>query len=300
MSETALDPYKCFEKYLKDCGSLVDADLARYINIDDSADLSDITSAINYSVFSGGKRVRPFLLIAISDMLGISRNLSVKFSAVVEMIHTYSLIHDDLPALDNDDLRRGQLSCHKKFGEATAILAGDALLNRAVEVCLIKDDELDDERRVKIMQEIFKATSVKGLLGGQILDINADKKTTVELEDLDRINNMKTGALFKICAKIPFILSENDDNEKYRSRIEMYIKSLSSAFQVADDIDDYEKDKLKGKQNANIAHMTSIDHAKNELTILTNQAIEMVESIKLDGVDLLVQFAKFLNKHINA
>jgi geranylgeranyl pyrophosphate synthase len=149
MSKTELDPYKYFEKYLKDCGTLVDTDLERYLNIDDSRDLSDIISAINYSIFSGGKRVRPFLLIAISDMLGVSRELSVKFSAVVEMIHTYSLIHDDLPALDNDDLRRGQPSCHKKFGEATAILAGDALLNRAIEVCLIKDDELDDEKRIK-------------------------------------------------------------------------------------------------------------------------------------------------------
>lgn len=299
MSKTELDPYKYFEKYLKDCGTLVDTDLERYLNIDDSRDLSDIISAINYSIFSGGKRVRPFLLIAISDMLGVSRELSVKFSAVVEMIHTYSLIHDDLPALDNDDLRRGQLSCHKKFGEATAILAGDALLNRAIEVCLIKDDELDDEKRIKIMQEIFRATSIKGLLGGQILDINADKKKTVELEDLDRINNMKTGALFSICAKIPFILCENPDHEKFRPRVEMYIKSLSSAFQVADDIDDYEKDKIKGKQNANIAHMTSIDHAKHELEILTNQAIEMVQPIKIEGSDLLVQFAKFLNKHIN-
>ena len=299
MSKTELDPYKYFEKYLKDCGTLVDTDLERYLNIDDSRDLSDTISAINYSIFSGGKRVRPFLLIAISDMLGVSRELSVKFSAVVEMIHTYSLIHDDLPALDNDDLRRGQLSCHKKFGEATAILAGDALLNRAIEVCLIKDDELDDEKRIKIMQEIFRATSIKGLLGGQILDINADKKKTVDLEDLDRINNMKTGALFSICAKIPFILCENPDHEKFRPRVEMYIKSLSSAFQVADDIDDYEKDKLKGKENANIAHMTSIEHAKHELEILTNQAIEMVQSIKIDCSDLLVQFAKFLNKHIN-
>ncbi len=283
-----------FEKYLADCAEGVNAVLEEYLDLNEDEQLRGFCDAMRYSVFSGGKRARPFLLIAVADVLGISRKQSLKYSAIIELIHAYSLVHDDLPAIDNDDYRRGKESCHKKFGEGVAILVGDALLNRAFEVLAMDDDEVAPTIRIKVMQTILNATSVKGLIGGQALDLQTRGDNVAHKEGVDRINSMKTGALFNLCFEIPVLLADSQMANKLKPRLGMYIKSTSAAFQIADDIEDFEEDKKKGYEFTNIACITGIAKAKHEVKILTDQAISMIDGIDPTKTKVLIEFAKYI------
>lgn len=287
-----------FEKYLTDCAKAVDQELEKYLDFPEDAELKNFLEAVRYSVFSGGKRVRPFLLIAISDLLGVPRSQSIKYSAIIELIHAYSLVHDDLPAIDNDEFRRGKESCWKKYGEALAILVGDALLNRAFEVLAMDDDNIKHSIKIKCMQSLSSATSIKGLIGGQVLDINTRFSSDRRSEGIDRVNGMKTGSLFNICAEIPCILSETQFADKLKPRLLMYVKSTSAAFQIADDIDDMESDKKRGNEGGNMACIIGVEKAKQEIEALTNQAVLMIESVDPEKTKVLVEFAKYVHAKI--
>jgi len=203
---------------------------------------ASVHGAMRYSLFAGGKRVRPVLAIAAAEALGAKTADLLPIAGSLELIHTYSLIHDDLPAMDNDDFRRGQPTCHKKFGEAVAILAGDGLLNMAFEV-------LSDPRRLKsvpanrliaIIKEISTASGVGGMVGGQVVDIESEGKE-VDFATLDYIHTHKTGALIRASVRTGALYAKAGKHQF--TALTRFGEMAGLAFQIADDILD-----ITGKQ----------------------------------------------------
>jgi len=198
---------------------------------------SSIHEAMRYSVFAGGKRLRPILCLEAARMFGESQNAAIPAACALEFIHTYSLIHDDLPALDNDDLRRGKPTCHKQFGEAIAILAGDALLTLAFET--LSKSPLDPRRGVRLISEVARAAgTVGGMIGGQVADLEAERKP-IEVVTLEFIHRSKTAALIRTSIVAGAIAggAEDSDVERLRS----FGEYIGWAFQVVDDILDVEE-----------------------------------------------------------
>lgn len=195
-----------------------------------SQNLAQVHEAMRYSVLDGGKRIRPLLCLAVSDMLGGNENEALIPACAVELIHSYSLIHDDLPCLDNDELRRGQLSCHKKFGEAIALLAGDALLTLAFEVV----GQLKDSQKAhRILRELSRAAGTLGMVGGQVMDILLDKRE-MDLPTLDAIHIQKTGQLIKTSCLVGAVVA--GANREVENHILRFGEYLGFAFQIVDDI----------------------------------------------------------------
>ncbi len=199
---------------------------------------STIHRAMRYSLFAGGKRVRPLLAIAAADAVCGEAAGVEEAACVLELIHTYSLIHDDLPALDNDDLRRGRPTCHKVFGEAIAILAGDALLTRAFEV-LSGLERVDAGRRIQMVRELAAASgTVGGMIGGQVNDLEGEgKPPTAEL--LESIHRAKTGALLRASVRLGAIYAGASDRQM--EALTRYGEHIGLAFQIVDDILDVEQ-----------------------------------------------------------
>lgn len=207
--------------------------LKNYIPNEDNYQ-KNIYSAMSYSLFAGGKRLRPVLMMSVCEMCGADEDVCIPFAAAVEMIHTYSLIHDDLPAMDNDDYRRGMPTNHVRFGEATAILAGDALLNRAFEVLCDHGCGVSDAHRwLRAMSALAKSSGCEGMIGGQIADIESEGED-VALEKIEYIHTRKTGAIIRSSAVIGAILSGADD-EKIAAA-DRFAENLGIAFQIRDDI----------------------------------------------------------------
>jgi geranylgeranyl pyrophosphate synthase len=187
------------DEFLTRSARIVDAALDQLIPTADS-EPRRLHEAIRWSVFAGGKRFRPALMFAVGQTFGAPIERLERTAAAVEMIHTYSLIHDDLPSMDNDDLRRGRLTCHKKFDEATAILAGDVLETLAFQV-IAEDKSLSAETRIKLIGEFAKAAGTPlGMVAGQQLDLEAEGKA-VTIDDVEQIHRLKTGALITACGK---------------------------------------------------------------------------------------------------
>ena len=191
--------------------------------------------SMQYSLISGGKRIRPILLLSVADVLGLDFKNVLPFALAIEMIHTYSLIHDDLPAMDNDDFRRGQPSNHKKYGEATAILAGDGLLNTAYSVCFsacAKGSEY-----IRAAQFLCDCAGVKGMIAGQAMDLEfTSQEKDLDHQTLQEIHRLKTGKLILAPIVIPSILT----NYKYYFELEDFAQNLGLLFQITDDILDEE------------------------------------------------------------
>jgi len=203
---------------------------------------NDLAAAMRYCILGGGKRLRPGLVYATGDMLEISAEHLHAAAAAVELVHTYSLIHDDLPSMDNDDLRRGKPTCHKAFSESTAILAGDALLTLAFEV--LSDAELNPipaEQRILQVQTLSKASGAVGLVLGQAEDIAAEE-SQIDLEPLSAIHHKKTGALFKACVNLALYASENYADVHKQQQLSRYAENLGLLFQIQDDILDVSGD----------------------------------------------------------
>jgi farnesyl diphosphate synthase len=213
-----------------------------------------VVEAMRYAALDGGKRFRPFLVCAGADMLGVPRARSLRVAAAVEMIHCYSLIHDDLPAMDNDDLRRGRPTVHKHWDEATAILAGDALLTLSFEVLAAKDTSPDADIRTTLVTSLAKAAGAGGMVGGQMIDLAATA-TQLDVAGLTHLQAMKTGALIAFSAAAGAILKAD---AAALGALHAYGLDVGLAFQVTDDILDVEgaageigktpgKDKAAGK-----------------------------------------------------
>jgi geranylgeranyl diphosphate synthase type II len=215
----------------------VDSALERWVPAE-SDNPPTIHRAMRYSLFAGGKRIRPLLAIAAAETVSDAPGGIESAACVLELIHTYSLIHDDLPALDNDDLRRGRPTCHKVFGDAMAILAGDALLTLAFEV-LAKLEDIDAERRISLVRELATASgTVGGMIGGQVSDIEGEGKSpTADL--LDSIHRAKTGALLRASVRMGAIYA--GATEEQLSALTSFGEHVGLAFQIVDDVLDVEQ-----------------------------------------------------------
>lgn len=230
-------------------------------------DPDDVTvQAASYSLFAGGKRMRPALMHASSVMLsgyGVEENEIAFYAAALEMIHTYSLIHDDLPCMDNDDLRRGRPTCHKKFGEDIALLAGDMLLNLAHEVLL--REAVKSTKNAKASYNISTLSGIKGMIGGQSIDITSEG-TELALERLYELQRKKTGALIEAAVTTPYFLT--DAPMEIYDDLKDFSDHLGLAFQIKDDILDVEADEQK------LGKSTGKDERDNKSTFVTILGIQ--------------------------
>lgn len=223
--------------------------------------------AMEYSLLLGGKRLRPFILSEFYKVNGKNDDSYLNFAAALEMIHTYSLIHDDLPCMDNDDLRRGKPSCHKAFDEAIALLAGDGLLTKAFEIAA-KTDEVEPELVVKGVFELAKFAGADGMIGGQIIDLAIENKKA-DIDTILKMYTKKTGALLAAAAKIGVIISGG--NNTLQEAAEEYAYNLGIAFQIKDDIlDIYGDASLLGKP-------VGSDSKNNKSTYVSIRGLESAE-----------------------
>ena len=227
---------KDFQVYLKEKTDFFETELKK--ELQELSYPETIAKGMEYAVLNGGKRLRPFLLFATLELLNENINKGVKSAIALEMIHSYSLVHDDLPALDNDDYRRGKLTTHKVFGEAEGILIGDSLLTYAFYVLSQKNLELlSSEQIVNIISKTSEYSGINGMIGGQMIDIQSENKK-IDLETLKYIHSHKTGKLIKLPIEIACIIA-NLEKDK-REVLEEYADLIGIAFQVKDDILDVE------------------------------------------------------------
>src|SRR5215475_1291791 len=260
---------------------------------------SIIHQAMRYSVFAGGKRLRPILAIATGEVFGADEKRLLPAACALEMIHTYSLIHDDLPAMDNDDLRRGLPTCHVKFGEAMAILAGDALLTQAF-LTLADHEAQSPGTRARMFSEVSHASATTGaLIGGQVLDILSEGKPVTGAQ-LEEIHRAKTGALIRCAVRIGAIIGGASDDEL--NAITEYGEKAGLAFQVADDLLDEtatseELGKTAGKdaasQKATYTALYGIDGARQMANRLCREAIGAARRARRD-TSILDSIARFI------
>jgi farnesyl diphosphate synthase len=228
---------------------------------------------MRYAVLAPGKRLRPFFVIETARLHGVADEHALRVGAALECLHCYSLVHDDLPAMDNDDLRRGLPTLHRRFDEATAILAGDALLTLAFEVIAAPETHGDAVIRSRLVLELARAAGQAGMVGGQMLDIEAETRNFASLAEISGMQAMKTGALFRFACMAGPLLAGDD-----ATPLRQYAEHAGLAFQIADDILDIESSaealgkatqKDSGKGKATFVDMLGIDGARREAERLT-------------------------------
>ncbi|MBQ1604699.1 MAG: polyprenyl synthetase family protein [Lachnospiraceae bacterium] len=272
----------------------VDRVIYSYLPSDQHGYQKIVMEAMNYSVLAGGKRIRPILMLETYKLFGGSSKAIEPFMAAIEMIHTYSLVHDDLPAMDNDMLRRGKPTTHAKYGEAIGILAGDGLLNYAFETALqALDIEPDNKAVYKSLQVLAKKAGIYGMIGGQVVDIEADKQYGISKNRLDFIYELKTGALIEAAMMIGAYLGGANQDEV--DQIEQMAKKIGLAFQIQDDILDVVGDEAKlGKtvgsdaknQKATYVVFEGLDKAKDDVEKLTEEAIKILIDFPYENIFL--------------
>lgn len=237
-----------------------------------------VMEAMRYSALAGGKRLRPFLTVESAKLFGVNADAAMMTAAAMEFVHTYSLIHDDLPAMDNDDFRRGKPSCHKQFGEAAAILAGDALLTYAFEVLAHPRVHADANVRCELIRSVARASGVRGMVGGQMMDLDAEHQE-LSVEEVIRLQRLKTGEMFAVSCEAGAILGKAPD--AMRARLQRYAHDIGLAFQITDDLLDVEgtrtetgkgvkKDRMKGK--ATLISVLGVERAREQANMLAAQA----------------------------
>jgi farnesyl diphosphate synthase len=236
-----------------------------------------LLSAMRYAALGAGKRLRPFLVLESARLFNVPRACALRVGAALECVHCYSLVHDDLPAMDDDDLRRGKPTAHKKFDEATAILAGDSLLTFAFEILALEDTHPDAKIRSALVLELAKASGKDGMAGGQMLDIEAEKESSSALDHILRIQSHKTGALFRFACEAGAIMAGTD-----RSPLRRYADDIGLAFQITDDLLDLEStpaelgkatQKDSGKGKATIVDLMGRDVARQKAVSLVQSGI---------------------------
>ena len=276
---------------------LIEDEILLELNRTNSIDQT-LMDAMKYSLMSGGKRIRPILLMAAADAVNGSGDKFVTTASAIEMVHTYSLIHDDLPAMDNDDYRRGKLTNHKVYGEAMAILAGDALLTLAFEV-MLRQRGVNHAAILFVIGEISQAIGAAGMVGGQAIDILSEGKK-IDLETLRKMHLGKTGALFRAAIKSGAILAGASSNQL--QALGKYADNFGLVFQITDDILDVVGDeKIIGKpvgsdernQKSTYVTLTSLEEAKRMANEAKDEAIENL-SIFGTEADFLRELVQFL------
>lgn len=260
-----------------------------------------VTEAMYYSLSNGGKRLRPFLLMQTAALFDVSEEISFAAAASLEMLHTYSLIHDDLPAMDNDDLRRGKPTCHKKFDEATAILAGDGLLTYAFEI-LAKAGAIAPQIRLKLCALLAeRAGAFNGMIAGQMLDLQTEKTPNLSSEQIIKhIEEMKTGCLIAYAAQAGAILGQASSAQY--DAITVYARKIGIAFQISDDILDVTGDtalmgktlgKDKEQDKLTFVSLYGLDKAKEIARKLIEEAKQALDGFG-DKADNLKELADFI------
>lgn len=252
-----------------------------------------VFQAMNYSVLAGGKRIRPILMLETYKLFGGSNKAIESFVAAIELIHTYSLVHDDLPAMDDDELRRGKLTTHAKFGEAMGVLAGDGLLNYAFEIALDTLDETkgaDNRAVIRSLKVLAKKAGIYGMIGGQVVDVEAEKQYGISKNRLDFIYELKTGALIEAAMMIGAILGGATDEEV--EQIKDVAKKIGLAFQIQDDVlDVIGETETIGKsvgsdeknQKATYVVFEGLEKAKQEVADLTDDAIAILQELPYEN-----------------
>ena len=230
----------------------------------------NLIEAMNYSLSAGGKRIRPVLVMAFCEAMGTDYKKAKAPACAIEMIHTFSLIHDDLPAMDDDDLRRGKPSCHKAFGEAMAILAGDALSILPFEI-IADDTELSSKQKIKIISALAKATGKSGMIGGQVIDIENEQRNDVDEENLRNMYRNKTGQLIAVSCVMGCICAGAD--EEIINLSAEYGYKLGLAFQIIDDILDVTA------STEEIGKPAGSDKEENKTTFVTLYGVEKAQEI---------------------
>jgi len=258
-----------------------------------------LAEAMRYGTLGGGKRLRAFLVMEGAALFGVDRRCAARVGSAVEMLHAYSLIHDDLPAMDNDDLRRGKPTTHKAFDEATAILAGDALQTRAFEVLAEPDTHSNPDARCDLVAGLAAAAGARGMAGGQMIDMLAEGQT-LTAEQIIRLQALKTGRLLQFSAEAGAILGRAAPMQRHM--LTAYGRDLGAAFQIADDLLDAtgtaeETGKKTGKDaaagKATLVSVLGIERARGQADMLAAQAAGHLDSFG-ERADLLRQLAAFV------
>jgi len=288
-----------FQKQLRENAKAVTDLLDKLLPIDDEKPESKLIEAMRYASLSSGKRIRPFLVVSSAEIFGVASQSSLRAAAAIEMVHCYSLVHDDLPAMDDDDLRRGQPTCHIKYDEATAILAGDALLTKAFEVIAEEATHADPQVRANLVLGLAKAIGEEGMVGGQMLDLLAEQRE-LDMPEITRLQRMKTGMLIGISCEAGAILGKS--SEQNRHALHAYAHDLGLAFQIVDDLLDVEgtaeevgkqtgKDVDAGK--ATFVSLLGQERARDQADMLAQQAIQHLDLFK-EQADPLRELARFV------
>ncbi len=243
-----------------------------------------LIEAMRYASLNGGKRLRAFLAMQTAALFGVDRRCAARVGAAIEMVHAYSLVHDDLPAMDDDDLRRGKPSCHRAFDEATAILAGDALQTRAFEVLAEPDTHSNPEARCELVAALALAAGARGMVGGQMIDMVSEGQA-LNAEQITRLHALKTGRLIQVSAEAGAILGRAPAAQRHL--LAAYGRDLGAAFQIADDLLDAtgtteETGKTAGKDEAagkaTLVSVLGVERARDQAEALADQAARHLES----------------------
>lgn len=271
--------YPALHSELNRIGEEVDAEFDRLLQV--PGDERDrLYEAMRHAAIGGGKRLRPLLLVTVAGMHGVARDVALRVATAVEAIHVYSLIHDDLPCMDDDDMRRGKPTVHKAFDEPTAVLAGDSLHALAFEILSSPDRLADPFLRINLVQALAMASGPQGMAGGQMMDLAAETKS-FDLPTVTRLQQMKTGALISVSVEMGAILGHLPEDG--RAALRGYARDIGLAFQIADDLLDADgdeavagkalrKDAEQGK--ATFLSLLGKDRARSQAAMLADQAIQ--------------------------
>ena len=289
-----------FKQELKKYQEEIEKELEKYINKKPCPERT-LNEAMEYSLMAGGKRIRPILVLATFRLFNQETEICMPYAVAIELVHNFSLIHDDLPGIDNDDFRHGKLTNHKKYNEATAILAGDGLLNQAYIVISenLKKTENQNELVLKIKAFNEFGFAVDRMIAGEYVDTEFEGKP-ISSEYLEYIHENKTGALIKLCVRMGAILANCD--EESLEKLTTYAEKIGLAFQIKDDILSVEGDELitgkpvgndEARKKCTYVSKYGLNEAKNILEKITNEAVEIADSFGEKG-EFLKELAKFI------
>lgn len=299
MTNSPWVPATDFPTALSDAAGLTEATIERLIPA--SAELeARVFDAMRYAALGPGKRLRPFLVMTSAQLFNVARRSALQVAAAIELVHAYSLVHDDLPAMDDSDLRRGRPTCHKAFDDATAILAGDGLLTLAFEVLAQPDTHGDPQVRCELVSALAVAAGGQGMVGGQMIDLLAESRPDLDIGAITRLQRMKTGALIAFSCEAGAILGRASPD--MRLALRGYAHDLGLAFQIADDLLDVEgsagetgkpvgQDAAAGK--ATFVSILGVERARAQAQLLVDQAVAHLELFE-KRAELLRQAARFV------
>lgn len=286
------------QKSLKDFASIIENKMLSLLPVSEGRE-ENVIEAMRYALLAGGKRLRPFLAVQSAALFSIDNESALRVAAAIECVHTYSLIHDDLPAMDDDDMRRGLPTTHKKYDDATAILAGDALLTLAFEILSDEKTHSDAEIRCDLILALSRAIGAKGMVGGQMIDLKAENQS-LQQDEIIRMQHMKTGELIIFSCEVGAILAKVSDDR--RTALKKYAENIGLAFQIVDDLLDIEGNsedigKTAGKDieagKATLVSFKGVEEARALADELINNAVSHMDVFD-EKSEVLKSLAKFV------